>query len=357
MKTGFLGTFVIPWSQTEVDGLEAAPVHSLITGSAWSWRGDVVQVDGPSSVLRLGRAEGSDVLRKRAARHVRRLVGAALEASAPRAAVLDEDPSGEDLADSSFVVTDGARSYTVTMIDVGHGAQPLLMFLDALPPRDTDLWVVHHTLGARPEKQDGPDGSGVICFTLGTRVLTPAGPVRVEDLQLGDLVTTKDNGLQPIEWIGRRRMTGARLFAMPRLRPIRISAGALGLERPDQSLLVSPQHRMLITGRVAQDLFNTPEVLVAAKDLVDGRLIATETRAREVTYIHLMLPQHNIVWANGVATESFHPANTALASLEEHDRHRLLARYPDLNFDPHTYGGFARRNLSASEAAILAHAA
>ena len=46
MKTGFRGTFVISWSQTEVDGLEAAPVKNLSVGAAWSWRGDAVQVDG-----------------------------------------------------------------------------------------------------------------------------------------------------------------------------------------------------------------------------------------------------------------------------------------------------------------------
>ena len=80
MKTGFRGTFVISWSQTEVDGLEASPVQSLSVGAAWSWRGDVVRVDGPSEVLRLERADGDRINRKRAARMVRRLVGAAIRA-------------------------------------------------------------------------------------------------------------------------------------------------------------------------------------------------------------------------------------------------------------------------------------
>ncbi|MDE1132458.1 MAG: hemolysin-type calcium-binding protein, partial [Ascidiaceihabitans sp.] len=39
MKTGLKGTFVVSWSQTEIDGLEAAPVQSLNVGAAWSWRG------------------------------------------------------------------------------------------------------------------------------------------------------------------------------------------------------------------------------------------------------------------------------------------------------------------------------
>ncbi len=96
---------------------------------------------------------------------------------------------------------------------------------------------------------------------------------------------------------------------------------------------------------------------MAAKDLIDGRRIAIDTQARSVTYIHLLLPEHNVVWANGVETESFHPANTALDSLDAQDRQMLLARHPELTVDPLTYGGFARRNLSAPEAAILLRAA
>lgn len=351
MKTGFRGTFVISWSQTEVDGLEAAPVHALTVGAAWSWRGDAVQVDGPSGVLRLDRAEGSETLRKRAAKMVHRLVGAALD-PAHISHLMNEDRVAAP-ADSSFIVTDGAQSYTITLINVGKGTQPLLMFLDEMPPRNTDLWIVHHTMGARLTQTGEPDGSGVICFTPGTRISTPRGPVPVEALRIGDLVQTKDNGAQPIEWIGSRHMTGARLFAMPRLRPVRIRAGALGIKRPDQELLVSPEHRMLISGAVARDLFNTSEVLVAAKDLIDGRLVMTDTQARSVTYIHLLLPGHNVIWANGVETESFHPANTVLDSIADHDRSGLLKLHPDLVSDPFTYGGHIRRNLSGSEAAIL----
>lgn len=355
MKTGFRGTFLISWSQTEVDGLDAAPLQSLNVGAAWSWRGDMVQVDGPSGVLRLDREDGPETLRRRAARMVHGLVGAALGIG-PRQD-LSRDTGTDNRADSRFIVTDGAQSYTVTVINIGRGAQPLLMFLDEIPPRGTDLWIVHHTFGANPAVGRDVDSRGVICFTQGTRITTPCGPKLVEDLRIGDPVLTKDNGPQPIEWIGSRRMSGARLFAMPHLRPVRIRMGALGVERPDQELLVSPEHRMLITGALVDDLFNTPEVLVAAKDLVDGQLISTDLSVRDVTYIHLLLPSHNVVWANGVATESFHPANAALQTLDCADRARLLAQHPDLAFDPHTYGGYARRNLTTSEAAILQRAA
>lgn len=263
----------------------------------------------------------------------------------------------EPLMDSSFVVTNGAQSYTVTVIEVRPGSHPLLMFLDDMPPRNTELWVVHHSLGTLAKTQEETAQGGVICFTPGTQISTPDGPRCVEDLREGDKVQTRDDGAQEILWIGSRRMTGARLFVMPRLRPVLIRAGALGIERPEQQLLVSPEHRMLVRGPAALALFNTPEVLVPARDLVNGSTITVDLTAREVTYIHLLLPSHQIIWANGVETESFHPANAALSTLADRDRDRLLGQFPDLELDPHLYGGYARRNLSVSESAILMHQA
>ncbi|MDU8912394.1 Hint domain-containing protein [Aestuariicoccus sp. MJ-SS9] len=353
MGTGFSGTFVISWTQTDIDGLDAAPPSALTVGATWSWRGEAVRVDGPSTLLRLEQADGEANIRKRAARMVRRLVGAAVKNTTQ----IDSIEVDHPLTDQSFVVTNGVQSFTVTVIEVSGGARPLLMFLDEMPPQNTELWVVHHTLEPGLGHAAAETGGGVICFTPGTRILTPDGPRLIEDLREGDQVQTKDNGAQPIQWIGSRHMTGARLFAMPRLRPIRIRAGAFGMDRPDEEFLVSPEHRMVVRGAVARALFNTHEVLVAAKDLVDGDKVTLDMNVRAVTYVHLLLPRHEVLFANGMETESFHPANTALATLSDADRARLLAQLPVIEDNPHAYGGYARRNLSASEAAILMHEA
>ncbi|MCV2893076.1 Hint domain-containing protein [Lentibacter sp. XHP0401] len=353
METGFKGTFVISWPQTKVDGLAQAPVADLSVGATWSWQGDAVRVDGPSELLRLEQTSDETNLRRRAARMVHRLVGAAVSETSD----LDAVEGLDGLRDNSFVVTDGSRSYTVTLIDIGNGAQPLLMFVDQLPPKNHDLWVVHQSFEPARQSAEGPDAGGVICFTPGTRINTSDGPRAIETLRQGDLVLTKDNGEQEIQWIGQRRMSGARLFAMPRLRPIRFRSGSLGIERPDEELVVSPEHRMLVKGAVARALFNTDEVLVRAKDMLNDHNVVIDSQLKEVTYVHLLLPKHQIVWANGVETESFHPANTALSTLSDEDRETLLAMRPDFEVQPERYGAFARRNLSASEAAILNHEA
>ncbi|MFP7571901.1 Hint domain-containing protein [Marivita sp. S2033] len=353
MGTAFNGTFVISWSQTTIDTLQAAPADFLNIGAAWSWTGEAVRVDGPNDLLRLEEAEGDAERRKRAALMVQRLVGAATDGAA------DASPRPVDhpIAEKCFVVTDGERTYTVTLIEQGVRKASLLMFFNGIPPRNTELWVVHTSLFNAISQTNAEHQGAVICFTPGTSILTPNGTQRIEDLREGDLVQTKDNGAQPIQWMGHRRMSGARLFAMPRLRPIRIRAGLFGLDEPDEDLLVSPEHRMLIKGRVARDLFNTGEVLVAARDLIDHDRVSVDLSVKEVTYVHMLMPQHEILFANGVESESFHPANAALSTLDAKDRARLSQMLPRIENSPQSYGGFARRNLSSSEAAILMHQA
>ncbi|MCH2163537.1 MAG: Hint domain-containing protein [Marinovum sp.] len=356
MNTGFRGTFVISWSQTETDGFKGAAPHSLAVGATWAWEGDPLRVDGPASVLRLNGALGSESLRRSAARMVRRLVGVAVTREAP-ADTTTQDDTDSGFHDSSFVVTDGTRSYTVTVIPTEPGRPPLAMFIDDVPPARKDLWVVHHNLDTTATSGLGDVDGGVICFTPGTLIDTPDGKKQVEHLYPGDMVLTKDNGPQEILWRGARRMTGARLFVMPKLRPIRIQAAAFGHDLPNSSFLVSPEHKMMVRGPVARELFNTDEVLVSAKHLVNHDTISVDLNAREITYIHLMLARHEVLWANGMETESFHPANTSLASLTEDDRKSLLQAIPALASDPHVYGAYARRSLSDSEAALLAHVA
>ncbi len=118
-------------------------------------------------------------------------------------------------------------------------------------------------------------------------------------------------------------------------------------------LLVSPDHRMVLRGPHARALFNCDEVLVAARDLVNDHSILRDHSLPDVTYIHMMLPQHEIVFANGVPTESFHPACADLSAMDEIEEGRIYDRLPELRGDLANYGDYARRVLSQSEAAIL----
>ncbi|MFY9210292.1 MAG: Hint domain-containing protein [Aestuariivita sp.] len=183
----------------------------------------------------------------------------------------------------------------------------------------------------------------VPCFTPGTLIETRWGARAVETLRVGDLIATQDTGMQPLRWIGRRTVT-----ARGKLAPIRIRAGALGNER---DLLVSPQHRMLLTGWQAELLFGEEEVLVAAKHLVNGDTIHSTPR-RSVDYIHLLFDRHEIIFAEGIATESFHPGDFVMET-DPDVRAEILSIFPELDQSETCDWPTARKVAKAHEAALI----
>ena len=160
----------------------------------------------------------------------------------------------------------------------------------------------------------------IACFVRGSLVETPDGPRYVETLKAGDMVTTLDDGAQPLIWAGGRQVDGTGHLA-----PIRFEAGAVGNIRP---LLVSPQHRMLVTGWRAELHFGHPEVLVPAKALINGKDIR-QTPCEKVSYHHILFDQHQIVTAEGVLSESFHPGR-ALLTEDKAIHAELTEIFPEL---------------------------
>jgi hypothetical protein len=187
--------------------------------------------------------------------------------------------------------------------------------------------------------------SSIPCFVAGTMIATPDGERAVEGLQLGEMVLTKDEGPQPLRWMGSRTVNAEDNFA-----PIRIRANTFG-EHDD--LLVSPEHRILIRDSVAELLFGEQEVLVAAKELVNDRSV-TRCVGGQVTYVHLMFDSHQVVYSEGLATESFLPGPQTTKSFERAIVDEICTLFPEI--DPDTglgYSPAARRVLKHFEAKLL----
>ena len=184
----------------------------------------------------------------------------------------------------------------------------------------------------------------IICFTEGTLIQTPTGERRIETLRQGDVVVTLDNGPQKIRWVGQKtvRATGA-------LAPISFQRGVFGNHR---DLLVSPQHRMLVTGYRAQLLFGETEVLVPAKSLVDDFNVTTHYGGM-VTYVHMLFDRHEIVIANGAPSESFYPGEQGLETLADPSREELFRLFPELRSDVNSFGAMSRTCITATEARAL----
>jgi hypothetical protein len=193
----------------------------------------------------------------------------------------------------------------------------------------------------------------IICFTPGTFITTPRGPVLVEDLLVDDLVITADNGLQAIRWIGKKRITGARLMAFPKLRPICIRENAFGRGVPNRDMHVSPQHRMLIDADRALIEHAEREVLAPAKGLINDYSVTVDYGVKYTDYIHILFDRHEIIFANGAATESFHPGHMAMSALDAAPRKELFEIFPELQSDTNKYGPAARKILQVTETVAL----
>lgn len=185
---------------------------------------------------------------------------------------------------------------------------------------------------------------GPPCFASGTLLRTASGLLPIDALKVGDQVWTIDNGFQVVRWHGRRNVSGQEKYA-----PIQFDAGAFGNPRP---LLVSPQHRVLVTGWQAQLWFGEDEVLVAAKHLVNGKSIRVMPM-RQVEYHHILFDGHEIVESEGILSESFHPGAYIIGT-DDAMREEVFELFPELRDQPETaLPCTARVVVRGSEASVL----
>lgn len=193
---------------------------------------------------------------------------------------------------------------------------------------------------------------GVVCFAAGTRLMTPDGERPVEELREGDLVSTAGGAALPIVWISSSTHVwpGATEEALP----ILISQGALGAGRPARDLIVSPQHKVLISGAAAERHAGVSEVLVPAKGLTRLSGIRRMKGKRRVTYYHVLLQRHAILLSERLASESFYPGPMALRMLRIDQRLDIHRKLPGLR--DNGYGPTARQCLTRRQTQALARA-
>jgi hypothetical protein len=131
----------------------------------------------------------------------------------------------------------------------------------------------------------------VVCFVAGTKIRTPEGEKAIEELQIGDLISTA-NGAKAVKFACQSTRSFNELLATGK-NPIRVAAGTFGATA---DLLMSPSHAINLEGN-----------LIEAGALIDHASVerVTEWNATELTYFNLELDQHELIWANGVATESY----------------------------------------------------
>jgi len=172
----------------------------------------------------------------------------------------------------------------------------------------------------------------------GANVRTPCGPRRVELVRPGDLIVTRDMGLQPVRMVWSREVSTAEMVANPDLAPIRLQPRAIGPMMPQHHLSIAPNHRILVPGYRLLGQENTTCCLIEAREMAGVSDAAYVDRSREVVrYYTFVFDSHQMFCVNGLPVESFLPTASAVAGLNANMREDLVRRFPQLKREPNSY--------------------
>ncbi|WP_323772393.1 Hint domain-containing protein [Antarctobacter sp.] len=229
------------------------------------------------------------------------------------------------------------------------------------PSFDLESWYYDH--GGGPSNSPGfwtsdqdPESFQFACFAKGTMIETRDGPRAVETLCAGDLVMTLDHGPQEILWTHSSDQPLE--HADIQSKPVLISAGALGPDRPTHDLIVSPQHRMLVGGQGQIKAAFEIEYLAPAKALVDLQGIRFMNGKRAITWVHFACARHEVVFANGCASESLLLGPMALQPLTRSEQAKVVQTFSALQSDAEALNGHAVRpclSVGSARQRIEAH--
>lgn len=215
----------------------------------------------------------------------------------------------------TFMTPDGTTQEAIIFVEVGGGIAVEIYLLPLAEMHvDTDYRLVgiDRTTATRRFAE-----AAFVSFAAGTRITLASGEMRaVEDLAVGDRVLTRDDGPRAIRWIGHTTFRATGTFA-----PVSIAAGVL---HNDRELRLSPDHRIFVYQRSDNLGAGRPEVLIKARNLVNGTTIQ-QTEGGFIDYYQLLFDDHHIIYAEGIAAESLMIDPRTTKALPDDIRERLAA--------------------------------
>lgn len=211
--------------------------------------------------------------------------------------------------------------------------------LDQLPPRVTPITRRYDVRSLTPEGDDvdftcvapaTPVFEDAFAgFARGTLFSTESGPVAIEDLQPGMMLETGRRGMQPVLWVGSMTVyPGAPGQSAESATLTRITADSFGLGRPMPDLMLGARARLLYKGAGCQEMFGTDAGFAPARAFVDGVSAIKIQPVTPVRVYHLALHGQQIVMANGLEVETYHPGQHADMMVEPEIRDIFLRLFP-----------------------------
>ncbi len=265
------------------------------------------------------------------------------------AVMTDNDPNYQGGGDGGETVsinggaagTTASSPYAINVSFTDTGGNPhvetfYFFYTNAAPsgwyfvPAPGSAFTVGATLGSYQSHSVGWTYSSVVCFGEGTLIETDQGPRAVETLTPDTRIALATGGFAPLRLNLLSPVSASQMRESENLRPVRISAGALGIGLPARDLLVSRQHRMQVSSPIAARMFGQSDVLIAAIRLTELPGIYVDNDVKALNYHHLVFDPHQVVLAEGAPSESFYVGREAIGALNPEARGEVLTLFPHL---------------------------
>ncbi|MEL6169110.1 MAG: Hint domain-containing protein [Pseudomonadota bacterium] len=173
--------------------------------------------------------------------------------------------------------------------------------------------------------------AGFNAFTHGALIMTTTGPVAVEDLEPGMYLETASGRAVELKWLGAITLVPGAPCAEPgQSRTYRVCADAFGLGRPASDVTLGPGARLLNRSPDLRATLGTEGALAPVADFADGMSVVELTPVSPVRVYHLALNGHEVIYANGIEVESFHPGPQTALSLSTEMADFFLGLFPHI---------------------------
>ena len=176
------------------------------------------------------------------------------------------------------------------------------------------------TAGARAASPE--EIAALPCLGTGTMIATDEGPQPIDWLRPGDRILTRDNGYQPLLWLGTH--------VMPRrspavTRPLIVPADCFGPAQPERPIVASPGQGVLLAGHELELWFAESEMFASLRDVAP---VANPLEGRQTLY-SLLFATPEVVLAEGLWVGSVQAEANVIAQLPDRVRAALAPRLAD----------------------------
>ena len=190
-------------------------------------------------------------------------------------------------------------------------------------------------------------------FARGTLIATACGPVAVEDLHPGMMIETTDGDHKPLRWIGAMTLIpNAQRADGEREVLFRVSADAFGFGRPALDLMMGPHARYLMRSDSLRSYLGAQQALAPVAGVADGMSVIEVTPMSPVPCFHIALDQHQLIRANGITVESYHPGANTASRLMGDLRAQFLGLFPHIH-EMADFGTMCQPRLSVGDLAQM----